>query len=500
MEPERLLARGRRRAEDERPDRGLAAQRRQHFRAAGSALRHASTTPSAAFWIAPTCTSTRAKRRAPCWKKPGWEIVESKTTVMPLELVLGLRAENPLMRADYRDAGILHRRVSRAARISARVSGEAARVKLRLAAPAIFLASLLLLPFLNKPFTIDDALFLREAKHALVDPLHPADFEQVWNAGDRLKLSQYLLGGTLPAYVLAPVAALGGKRVDRAPLPVAAALRLPGGVSLGGSPPGLRQAAGEHRGLLVAANPVTLAMAATCMPDIMAMTFGMWGMDRILPFSEERRWPPGAAAGRTAGARRSCAAPVPRPCCWWRRCSCGPNEWDIAPRSLALGAGGGAGGGQPRVESRSGGRRDRRRRFSVAHLDPQCAAQPGRVSRLPGADRRHPALCAALAGTLALRHGGGDSLRWASRFPVRYSLPRLLQYAVPAALCCLLSIACARVADDWRSVLPLLVWLGSGLVALPYVHMAAKYLLPGVPAAALLIVLHAARRASSAIR
>ena len=68
---------------------------------------------------------------------------------------------------------------------------------LRLAAPGIFLAGLLLLPFLNKPFTIDDPLFMREAAHALVDPLHPADFEQVWNAGDRQKLSQFLLGGTL---------------------------------------------------------------------------------------------------------------------------------------------------------------------------------------------------------------------------------------------------------------------------------------------------------------
>ena len=89
---------------------------------------------------------------------------------------------------------------------------------LRLAAPAILISSLLLLPFLNKPFTIDDPIFLREARHALLDPLHPADFEQVWNAGDRLKLSQYLLGGTLPAYVLLPVAALGGREwVARAP-------------------------------------------------------------------------------------------------------------------------------------------------------------------------------------------------------------------------------------------------------------------------------------------
>jgi len=62
---------------------------------------------------------------------------------------------------------------------------------LRLAAPAIILASLLLLPFLNRPFTIDDPLFLRAAEHTLIDPLHPANFEQVWNAGDRRRLSEY---------------------------------------------------------------------------------------------------------------------------------------------------------------------------------------------------------------------------------------------------------------------------------------------------------------------
>jgi hypothetical protein len=44
-----------------------------------------------------------------------------------------------------------------------------------------------------------------------------------------------------------------------------------------------------------------------------------------------------------------------------------------------------------------------------------------------------------------------------------------------------------------RAELPLLVWLASGLVALPYVYMGAKYLLPGVPAAALLIVRYASR-------
>ena len=62
-------------------------------------------------------------------------------------------------------------------------------------------------------------------------------------------------------------------------------------------------------------------------------------------------------------------------------------------------------------------------------------------------------------------------------------------YAVPAALGVCFVVALAGLAPAWH----LLIWLGAGLVALPYVHMSAKYLLPGVPAAALLIVLHAAR-------
>src|ERR1019366_8045995 len=84
----------------------------------------------------------------------------------------------------------------------------------------------------------------------------------------------------------------------------------------------------------------------------------------------------------------------------------------------------------------------------------------------------------------------------------------LVLYAVPAAFGICFVLACVGVVGAVRcqptlnwlfpdsllgAVLPLLVWLASGLVALPYVYMGAKYLLPGVPAAALLIVLHAAR-------
>ena len=212
-----------------------------------------------------------------------------------------------------------------------------ARTTLRLAAPAIFVASLLLLPFLNKPFTIDDPLFLREAKHALVDPLHPADFEQVWNSGDRQKLSQYLLGGTLPAYVLAPVAALGGREwmahlyqwmllCGFLVASVSVARRL-----------GCDRRQANIVALLIASNPVTLAMAATCMPDVMAMMFGMAGMDRLLLFREERRWGAGLASGLLLAAALLCrastaplllvAALLLMPATWKRAAAC---LWPLA--------------------------------------------------------------------------------------------------------------------------------------------------------------------------
>jgi hypothetical protein len=83
----------------------------------------------------------------------------------------------------------------------------------------------------------------------------------------------------------------------------------------------------------------------------------------------------------------------------------------------------------------------------------------------------------------------------------------LVLYAVPAALGICFILAAVTTASSFSPRFPLrslrlcdesvcwalLIWLASGMVALPYVYMAAKYLLPGVPAAALLIVMHAAR-------
>ena len=377
-----------------------------------------------------------------------------------------------------------------------RASGEAARTTLRLAVPAIVVASLLLLPFLNKPFTIDDPLFLREARHALVDPLHPADFEQVWNAGDRLKLSQYLLGGTLPAYVLLPVVALGGREwmahlyqllllSGFLIVSVSVARRL-----------GCDRRQANTVGLLIASNPVTLAMAATCMPDVMAIMFGMAGIDRLLLFREERRWGAGLASGWLLAAAVLCrastaplllvAALLLMPATWKRAAEC---LWPLGVATVAVVLFLGLNRG-PAVGATVGAAfqaltsmRNVPRNL-VAFLGYQALTGPLLVYALLASGRKFAGVVAALVALGAT----GSMLAGALGGPAI-----LVLYMVPAALGICFILALMGVVGDLRPALPLLVWLGAGLVALPYAYMGAKYLLPGVPAAALLIVLHAAR-------
>ena len=366
-----------------------------------------------------------------------------------------------------------------------------APVNLRLAAPAILLASLLLLPFLNKPFTIDDPLFIRAAQHALIDPAHPADFEQVWNAGDRLRLSQYMLGGTLPAYVLAPVAALGSREWVAHLYQwlflcafllacVAVARRLGCDVRQAGV-----------AGLLAGSNPVTLAMAATCMPDLMAATFGTIGIERVLAFREGWKKPAGAMAALLLAAAVLCRAST-APLLAVAVLLLLPSDWKRAARSLWPVAGaaalvaagavlnrGAAGSGTVASSFQALTAMRNVPRNAVSFLAYQALTGPILVYWMLTRGRRALALVAVLvaAGT-ALSLAPAENLR---------------QYAVPAALGVCFLAAVLDLARELRHAVPMFVWLGAGLVALPYVYMSAKYLLPGVPAAALLIVLHAAR-------
>jgi hypothetical protein len=49
--------------------------------------------------------------------------------------------------------------------------------------PALLLAAVCLLPYLNKAFLIDDPWFLTMAKQIVQHPAHPMNFEICWNNG-----------------------------------------------------------------------------------------------------------------------------------------------------------------------------------------------------------------------------------------------------------------------------------------------------------------------------
>src|SRR5260370_11209577 len=76
--------------------------------------------------------------------------------------------------------------------------------------PALLLATVCLLPFLNKPFLIDDPHFLTMARQIVKHPTHPMDFNICWNLG--LSCTQaYALtpGNSLMGYVLVPTVLTG---------------------------------------------------------------------------------------------------------------------------------------------------------------------------------------------------------------------------------------------------------------------------------------------------
>lgn len=152
-----------------------------------------------------------------------------------------------------------------------------------LALPAMLLCALILGPQLNSAFTIDDTLFLLQAKQALRDPLHPTAFDVVWSDVPQ-RLSAIMPSGPIMAYLLLPSVAHGGAEwiahaVQVALLCVGLGCTAVLTRRLGGSRPQAALSA-----LLVASSPAVLGMAGTAMPDVAAMTFGALGIERYLAF------------------------------------------------------------------------------------------------------------------------------------------------------------------------------------------------------------------------
>jgi 4-amino-4-deoxy-L-arabinose transferase-like glycosyltransferase len=160
---------------------------------------------------------------------------------------------------------------------------------LRCAAPALLLATVVLVPFLDKAFTIDDTMFLRQAEQLLNDPVHPTAFEMVWSEStEPRRMSAIMPSGPGMAYLLVPSVASGGhewiahlEQLLLLALAIAATAAL--ALRLGGSPDAARAAA-----LLLAATPAALAMAGTAMPDIPAMAFGALGLERVLAWRDDQ--------------------------------------------------------------------------------------------------------------------------------------------------------------------------------------------------------------------
>ncbi len=156
------------------------------------------------------------------------------------------------------------------------------------ALPALLVSSLILIPFFNKAFTIDDPVFLFEARHVLADPLHPTAFVMTW-AEMPERVSRLVPTGPVMAWLLAPTAlAQGSEWIAHATQLVMLWLAIIATVSLARRF-GIPQPWQTASGLIVVAMPAVLGMAGTAMPDVPAMALGIAGIERLVAWSQNRR-------------------------------------------------------------------------------------------------------------------------------------------------------------------------------------------------------------------
>jgi hypothetical protein len=370
---------------------------------------------------------------------------------------------------------------------------------LRMAVPAILLAAMVLVPFADKAFTVDDTVFLLEAEHVQEDPLHPTAFDIVWYETPE-RLSKMMASGPVMPYLLWPAVALGGVEwAAHAVEFVMLVVTVLATVALG-----RRIGLGEHEatvaGLLVVASPAVLVMATTAMPDVPALAFGVLAVERLVAWRQEGRWH--QAVGATLGFLLALLA---------RSHTVGL----LGVGALLVWGGEGRGEGHPA--------RDTLRGASLVPLLPLAIAPVLvwgvlRVTRDP-----------ALASGVTEAVQGWATLRWTPRNLTSFLIAWVL--AMPFALpWCLLhwrrlwwialalaplfglmgwlddssprrltayiaTLGAAALIDvlveGWRRrdrvQVALGAWLLLGLPVVVYVNMAPKYLVPSAPAAALLL-------------
>ncbi len=370
------------------------------------------------------------------------------------------------------------------------------RTVLKCAAPSILVIALVLVPFLGKAFTMDDTFFLFQARHALVDPLHPTSIDIVWaNVPERV--AKIGPTGPLMAWLLVPSIAAGG--VEWAAhlgqlVALAAALVATASLALR---LGLDPRWATVASLLVSVTPAALGMAGTAMPDVPAMALGVLGVERLVAWKRDGRMYsavlatlflalaplarspslllPGVGALLVAGnflAVRSWRDP---PWTRWLPVAAAPI---VTVAFLVLTRDATAGGGD------------------ILHST-HGMSWAGAVGKNTVAFLTHWVLVIPLAIPWVLLRPRSMLSRWwvfllftaaavlvlaSSRIPHLYVAPIAGLGA---------TVLCDVFADGWRRRDPLQLalglWLLIPLAPAPYTHLPAKYLLPAVPAAALLV-------------
>jgi hypothetical protein len=168
--------------------------------------------------------------------------------------------------------------------------------------PALLLATVCLLPFLNKAFLIDDPHFLAMARQILKSPSHPMDFEICWNIGlDCTKAYALTTGNVLMGYALVPTILLGAPEWMAhltqlvfvwVAIIAMSSLMLRLGYSR------FEVIAGT---LLLVAIPPFLPMASTAMPDVLAAAVGLVAIERLAAWKACGKWSQAVAAGVALG-------------------------------------------------------------------------------------------------------------------------------------------------------------------------------------------------------
>lgn len=383
------------------------------------------------------------------------------------------------------------------------------------ALPAVLVSVAVLVPFLGKAFTIDDPLFMLQAQRALDAPFHSSGFEFAWD-GRTTRFSQIQANGPVMAWLLIPAVLAGGSEVVAHLVSLVAlcvalfataslALRL-----------GLDRRAATIATLLVAGAPAVLAMAGTVMPDVVALAFLVTAIERLLVWSQERRLSAAIAAAVLVGlapmARLHVAALLPLAVlvfAWapdpkrWRRPSL-RELWPLAVGTLIAVAIGVGTRDPHRAGTSVAGAMTSLSAFRNASLNAVSylthlvfvvpLAVPWVIGRHRALLRRWPVFVASCGSVTLLLHAHGAL--------GRQMVPVIVAVAALGA-----TVLVDLLAETWSARRPfdwlLAAWIVFPLVALPYTHLPAKYLVPSAPAIAIVVARMlfrsmAARRATAA--